>query len=70
MTPSDQISLHAVVDCGLPKSSEFPGNVSFLGTTFGSVATFVCPGDCNQAMSFCQENGKWTDVIPECNGKD
>ena len=62
--------LLTVVDCGqLPSLAN--GQVSLIGTVFGSTATYSCGVGFNavgNTIRTCQANGQWSGIAPTCEG--
>ncbi|KAM9744307.1 sushi domain-containing protein 1 isoform 3-T3 [Menidia menidia] len=62
-----------VVDCGQPASVEDSALQSISGTTFGSVATFVCEDGFvwrrGENMSVCGADGRWRGATLVCEAK-
>ncbi|XP_061586437.1 sushi domain-containing protein 1 isoform X3 [Cololabis saira] len=70
--PTDH-ALCKVVDCGAPAAVEDTVQVSLTGTTYGSVATFVCDEGFvwrrGHNSSVCAANGLWRGLTLVCEAK-
>ena len=59
------------IDCGSP-GTLMNGTVDSNGTFVTSVATFMCDFGFNligDTQRICQENGNWSNMVPECERK-
>ena len=59
----------AVINCLEPSTENFMGNVEYTNTTYGSLATYTCPGNCSYGTSICGGNGTWSNHKLTCFSK-